>query len=101
MQVAVGPCDVNLSFGAHPAEISGRVRFLHPLHNFALVSYDPAQLPQEARSKVSYYTPCLRCSCKDVAALVQRNKLCMTINMHAYGKELSADPLCFLCGLGC
>lgn len=52
LQVAVGPCDVNLSFGAHPAEISGRVRFLHPLHNFALVSYDPAQLPPEARCKV-------------------------------------------------
>ncbi|EFJ52115.1 trypsin family [Volvox carteri f. nagariensis] len=50
--VAVGPCDVNLSFGAHPAEISGRVRFLHPLHNFALVSYDPAALPPEARAKV-------------------------------------------------
>ncbi|KAG2499918.1 hypothetical protein HYH03_002205 [Edaphochlamys debaryana] len=50
--VAVGPCDVNLSFGAHPAETSGRVRFLHPLHNFALVSYDPAALPPEARAKV-------------------------------------------------
>ncbi|GFR40978.1 hypothetical protein Agub_g1643, partial [Astrephomene gubernaculifera] len=50
--VAVGPCDVNLSFGAHPAEISGRVRFLHPLHNFAIVSYDPAALPAEARAKV-------------------------------------------------
>lgn len=24
--VTVGPCDVNLSFGAHPAEITGRVR---------------------------------------------------------------------------
>lgn len=50
--VAVGPCDVSLSFGAYPAEISGRVRFLHPLHNFALVSYDPAALPPEARAKV-------------------------------------------------
>ena len=50
--VAVGPCDVNLSFGAHPAEITGRVRFLHPLHNFAIVSYAVADLPPEARAKV-------------------------------------------------
>ncbi|GBF93978.1 protease Do-like [Raphidocelis subcapitata] len=50
--VAVGPCDVNLSFSAHPAEITGRVRFLHPLHNFALVSYQTADLPPEARGKV-------------------------------------------------
>lgn len=46
------PCDVNLSFSAHPAEITGRVRFLHPLHNFALVSYKVADLPAEARTKV-------------------------------------------------
>lgn len=51
--VTIGTCDVNLSFGAHPAEIPGVVRFLHPLHNFALVAYDPAALPAEARSKIS------------------------------------------------
>jgi len=28
------------------------LRFLHPLHNFALVSYNPMDLPPEARSKV-------------------------------------------------
>jgi hypothetical protein len=50
--VTIGTCDINLSFGAHPAEIQGIVRFLHPLHNFALVSYSPADLPAEARSKV-------------------------------------------------
>lgn len=50
--VTIGTCDVNLSFGAHPAEIPGVVRFLHPLHNFALVSYSPADLPAEARTKV-------------------------------------------------
>jgi hypothetical protein len=51
--VAIGPCDVNLSFGAHPAEVPGTVRFLHPLHNFALVSFNPAELPAEARRKVA------------------------------------------------
>lgn len=45
--VAVGPCDVLLSFGAHPCEALGRVVFLHPLHNFALVAFDPAQLNAE------------------------------------------------------
>jgi hypothetical protein len=50
--VTIGTCDVNISFGAHPAEIPGIVRFLHPLHNFALVSYAPGDLPAEARSKV-------------------------------------------------
>jgi hypothetical protein len=37
----IGTCDINLSFGAHPAEIQGIVRFLHPLHNFALSSLHP------------------------------------------------------------
>lgn len=54
--ITIGTCDVNLSFGAHPAEITGAVRFLHPLHNFALVAYDPAALPPEARSKVAAAT---------------------------------------------
>ncbi|GAB4820286.1 hypothetical protein N2152v2_007332 [Parachlorella kessleri] len=47
--VCVGPGDVMLSFGAFPAEVPARVRFLHPLHNFALVSYDPQELSLEAR----------------------------------------------------
>jgi hypothetical protein len=50
--ITIGTCDVNLSFGAHPAEIPGVVRFLHPLHNFALVAYSPAALPPDARAKV-------------------------------------------------
>ncbi|KAF5839291.1 hypothetical protein DUNSADRAFT_1164 [Dunaliella salina] len=96
--VVVGPCDVNISFGAHPCEdlfclcacaraltasvvaraltasvAAGCMRphcirrcrlhapplhqspsswFLHPLHNFSLVSYNPADLPPVARSKV-------------------------------------------------
>ena len=30
--VAVGPCDINLSFGAHPAEVSARARWGCSLH---------------------------------------------------------------------
>lgn len=45
--VTVGTGDFMLSFGAFPAEVPARVRFLHPTHNFALVSYDPRQLAEE------------------------------------------------------
>jgi hypothetical protein len=48
--VSVSVGDVMMSFGAHPAEVTGRIRFLHPLHNFAIVSYNPADLPLEARA---------------------------------------------------
>ncbi|KAK9843749.1 hypothetical protein WJX81_004878 [Elliptochloris bilobata] len=50
--VAIGAGDVRLTFGAAPAEVDAAIRFLHPLHNFALLSYDPAVLPPEARAEV-------------------------------------------------
>lgn len=50
--IAIGSCDVNISFGAHPAEVAGVVRFLHPLHNFAIVSYQLSDLPEVARAKI-------------------------------------------------
>ncbi|KAK8694381.1 hypothetical protein V6N13_071935 [Hibiscus sabdariffa] len=42
--VAVSACDVILSFAAYPIEIPGEVVFLHPVHNYALVAYDPSAL---------------------------------------------------------
>lgn len=51
--VAIGAGDVRLTFGAAPAEVDAAIRFLHPLHNFALLSYDPAQLPPEARRRLA------------------------------------------------
>jgi hypothetical protein len=33
-----------LAFAAYPMEIPGQVVFLHPVHNYALVAYDPAAL---------------------------------------------------------
>lgn len=53
--VSVG--DVRMSFGAHPAEVEGRIRFLHPLHNFAILSYNPADLPEEVRPRVLQHMP--------------------------------------------
>ena len=50
--VSVG--DVMVSFGAHPAEVEARIRFLHPLHNFTILSYDPADLPVEVRRDLSH-----------------------------------------------
>ncbi|XP_042032900.1 protease Do-like 7 [Salvia splendens] len=41
---AVSVSDVMLSFAAYPIEIPGEVVFLHPVHNFALVAYDPSAL---------------------------------------------------------
>ncbi|KAG8072094.1 hypothetical protein GUJ93_ZPchr0006g45784 [Zizania palustris] len=42
--VAVSISDIMLSFAAYPIEIPGEVVFLHPVHNFALVAYDPSAL---------------------------------------------------------
>ncbi|XP_010274652.1 PREDICTED: protease Do-like 7 isoform X2 [Nelumbo nucifera] len=42
--VAISVSDVMLSFAAFPVEIPGEVVFLHPVHNYALVAYDPSAL---------------------------------------------------------
>ena len=48
--VAIGLGDVTLSFGAYPAEARGVVRFMHPLHNFAILSYDTTDLNAKVSS---------------------------------------------------
>ena len=50
--IAISPGDITLTFGAFPVEVIGTPRFLHPTHNFAIVSYDPTKLPQEAREAI-------------------------------------------------
>ncbi|KAI8534552.1 hypothetical protein RHMOL_Rhmol10G0098800 [Rhododendron molle] len=42
--VVISTSDVMLSFAAFPMEIPGEVVFLHPVHNYALVAYDPSAL---------------------------------------------------------
>ncbi|CAK9150637.1 unnamed protein product [Ilex paraguariensis] len=42
--VAISMSDVMISFAAFPIEIPGEVVFLHPVHNFAFVAYDPSAL---------------------------------------------------------
>ncbi|KAL5811752.1 hypothetical protein ACOSQ3_026702 [Xanthoceras sorbifolium] len=50
--VAISASDVMLSFAAFPIEIPGEVVFLHPVHNFALVAYDPSALGVAGASAV-------------------------------------------------
>ncbi|KDP22648.1 hypothetical protein JCGZ_02490 [Jatropha curcas] len=50
--VAISASDVMLSFAAFPIEIPGEVVFLHPVHNFALIAYDPSALGAVGASMV-------------------------------------------------
>ncbi|XP_021904585.1 protease Do-like 7 isoform X2 [Carica papaya] len=50
--VAVSVSDVILSFAAYPIEIPGEVVFLHPVHNYALVAYNPSALGSVGASAV-------------------------------------------------
>ncbi|XXG79593.1 hypothetical protein AAC387_Pa09g0629 [Persea americana] len=50
--VAVSVSDVMISFAAFPIEIPGEVVFLHPVHNYALVAYDPSALGVAGASAV-------------------------------------------------
>ncbi|KAF5791475.1 putative htrA2 peptidase [Helianthus annuus] len=50
--VAISASDVRLSFAAFPIEIPGEVAFLHPVHNYALIAYDPSLLGPAGNSVV-------------------------------------------------
>ncbi|XP_021604156.1 protease Do-like 7 [Manihot esculenta] len=50
--VAISASDVMLSFAAFPIEIPGEVVFLHPVHNYALIAYDPSALGTAGSSMV-------------------------------------------------
>ncbi|XP_042500130.1 protease Do-like 7 isoform X2 [Macadamia integrifolia] len=50
--VAISISDLMLSFSAFPVEIPGEVVFLHPIHNYALVAYDPSALGAAGASAV-------------------------------------------------
>ncbi|GAB2288937.1 Protease Do-like 7 [Dionaea muscipula] len=50
--VAISASDVMLSFAAFPIEIPGEVVFLHPVHNYAFVAYDPSALGSVGASSV-------------------------------------------------
>ncbi|KAI7749040.1 hypothetical protein M8C21_009946, partial [Ambrosia artemisiifolia] len=50
--VAISASDVMLSFAAFPIEIPGEVVFLHPVHNYAIVAYDPSVIGPDGNSVV-------------------------------------------------
>ncbi|XP_010558675.1 PREDICTED: protease Do-like 7 [Tarenaya hassleriana] len=50
--VAISASDIMLSFAAFPVEIPGEVVFLHPVHNYALIAYDPSALGTAGASVV-------------------------------------------------
>ncbi|CAG9467416.1 unnamed protein product [Pedinophyceae sp. YPF-701] len=47
--IPIASCDVMITFGAFPSETPALVRFLHPLHNFAIATFDPREVAEEAR----------------------------------------------------
>lgn len=50
--VAISASDVMLSFAAFPVEIPGEVVFLHPVHNYALIAYNPSAMGPAAASVI-------------------------------------------------
>ncbi len=50
--VPIASCDILVSFAAFPCEIAGKVEYLHPTHNFAVVSYEAGALPSRARESI-------------------------------------------------
>ncbi|KAG7549747.1 PDZ superfamily [Arabidopsis thaliana x Arabidopsis arenosa] len=50
--VAISASDVMLSFAAFPVEIPGEVVFLHPVHNYALIAYNPSAMDPASASVI-------------------------------------------------
>ncbi|KAG2245584.1 hypothetical protein Bca52824_085212 [Brassica carinata] len=50
--VAISASDVMLSFAAFPVEIPGEVVFLHPVHNYALIAYNPLAMGPASASVI-------------------------------------------------
>ncbi|KFK37775.1 hypothetical protein AALP_AA3G027900 [Arabis alpina] len=50
--VAISASDVMLSFAAFPVEIPGEVVFLHPVHNYALIAYNPSAMGSASASVI-------------------------------------------------
>ncbi|ESQ49760.1 hypothetical protein EUTSA_v10021119mg [Eutrema salsugineum] len=50
--VAISASDVMLSFAAFPVEIPGEVVFLYPVHNYALIAYNPSAMSPAGASVI-------------------------------------------------
>ena len=97
--VAVGLGDVTLSFGAYPAEARGLVRFMHPLHNFAILSYDVADLnakvsfqPYKRAPQAEMFCACFRHDCASPSQSLRRCRHNIYIHWQTYTHVLAALP---------
>ncbi|CAN1163111.1 Protease Do-like 7 [Linum perenne] len=50
--VPIFACDILLYFASCPVQISGQVVYLHPVHNYAILSYNPTSLGAEGTTMV-------------------------------------------------
>jgi hypothetical protein len=68
--IPIAAVDVRLAFAAHPSDVPGRVVYLHPVHNFALVAYDGGVLCADAAAAV-------RAAALDVSPLRRGAEVCL------------------------
>jgi len=77
--VPVAAADIRLAFGGAPVEAAAHPCFLHPLHNVALLAFDPASLPPSARAAIAAATldtaPLLPGAPVDLAGLARDGRL--------------------------
>ena len=84
--VPVNGGNITLSFGAYPDELPARVRFLHPLHNFAIVSYDPCSLSHQVGFNL---TVCDNsCTC---GSIPESRNLVMKLSSYNAAWQLKCD----------
>lgn len=86
--VSVNAGHIMLSFGGYPADLAAHIRFLHPLHNFAILSFDPRELSAEVSPPTHWFAVkqiCVQCQAfcfpGSVAMQGMRCKVCAFVCM--------------------
>eukprot|EP00898_Chlorokybus_atmophyticus_P002713 jgi/Chlat1/3442/Chrsp23S03767 len=50
--VPTSAADIMLSFAAYPIDVPAEIVFLHPIHNFAILAFQPCMMPANARAAI-------------------------------------------------